>query len=61
MISFNSDQKFIVTGASSGIGEGVARRLRGIDRIVPIGQAMDIGATWDGCDLVRTLSRVISL
>ena len=34
-------------------------RLRGIDRVVPIGQAMDIGVVWDGFDLVRSLSRVI--
>ena len=34
--------------------------LRGIDRIVPIGYAMDIGAVWDGCDLIRTLSRIIA-
>ena len=33
--------------------------LRGIDRIVPIGQAMNIGVVWDGFDLIRGLSRVI--
>jgi hypothetical protein len=33
-------------------------RVRGIDRIVPVGDAMDIGLTWDGYDLIRTLSRV---
>jgi len=32
---------------------------RGIDRIVPIGQAMDIGIIWDGYDLIRTLSRIV--
>ena len=32
---------------------------RGIDRIVPIGQAMNIGVVWDGFDLIRGLSRVI--
>lgn len=37
----------------------VENELRGIDRIVPIGQAMNIGVVWDGCDLVRSLSRVI--
>lgn len=37
----------------------VANHLRGIDRIVPIGQAMDIGIVWDGFDLIRNLSRVI--
>ena len=34
---------------------------RGIDRIVPIGQAMDIGAVWDGHDLVRELSRIVAV
>jgi hypothetical protein len=34
-------------------------RLRGIDRIVPIGQAMDIGLMWDGYDLINVLSRGI--
>jgi hypothetical protein len=33
-------------------------RLTGIDRIVPIGEAMNIGLVWDGHDLIRTLSRV---
>ncbi len=33
-------------------------RLTGIDRIVPVGTALDIGLTWDGYDLIRTLSRV---
>lgn len=35
----------------------IANRLRGIDRIVPVGKAMDIGMVWDGFDLARTLSR----
>lgn len=35
--------------------------LTGIDRIVSIGQAMSIGAIWDGHDLLRELSRVIAL
>lgn len=33
------------------------RGLHGIDRIVPVGHAMDIGALWDGHDLIRMLSR----
>lgn len=37
-----------------------AAHLRGIDRIVPIGKAMDIGIVWDGYDLIRVLSRVIT-
>jgi len=35
-------------------------RCRGIDRIVPIGEAMNIGVFWDGFDLINTLSRTIA-
>ena len=31
----------------------------GIDRIVPIGRALDIGIFWDGYDLIEQMSRVI--
>jgi hypothetical protein len=37
----------------------VKNRLSGIDRIVPIGSALDISVIWDGYDIVKTLSRVI--
>ena len=33
--------------------------LTGIDRIVPVGHALEIGAIWDGYDLIGTLSRII--
>jgi hypothetical protein len=37
----------------------VARnRLTGIDRIVPVGKALDIGLVWDGFDLIESLSRI---
>ena len=36
-------------------------RVRGIDRIVPVGEAMDIGLIWDGYDLIRTLSRICNV
>jgi len=36
-------------------------QLEGIDRIVPIGQALDISFLWDGYDLNRTLSRVVDI
>jgi hypothetical protein len=39
----------------------VRNRLSGIDRIVPIGSALDIGAIWDGYDIVRSLSRIIDI
>lgn len=31
----------------------------GIDRIVPIGKALDIGIFWDGYDLIAQMSRII--
>jgi hypothetical protein len=37
----------------------INNHLLGIDRIVPIGSAMDIGLTWDGYDLVNILTRTI--
>lgn len=37
----------------------VQGRLRGIDRIVPVGSAMDIGVVWDGYDIVTMLSRLV--
>lgn len=35
--------------------------LKGIDRVVPFGQALDISLIWDGYDVIRTLSRVIAV
>ena len=34
--------------------------LWGVDRIAPVGHTMDFALTWDGYDLIRTLSRCIS-
>ncbi len=39
----------------------IQNRLRGVDRIAPVGKAMDIGLLWDGFDLVRTLSRIVNV
>ena len=33
----------------------------GIDRIVPIGQALDISLNWDGYDLNKSLTRIIEI
>ena len=41
--------------------ELIATGARGIDRIVPIGKAMDIDVVWDGHDLVRELSRIVNV
>ena len=42
-------------------GTVVAGHLSGIDRITPIGKAMDIGVIWDGYDLIRMLSRIVNV
>jgi hypothetical protein len=37
----------------------IDHRLRGIDRIVELGKALDIDIIWDGYDLVTELSRIV--
>lgn len=37
----------------------IRRRASGIDRIVPMGSALDISLMWDGFDIIRTMSRAI--
>jgi hypothetical protein len=39
----------------------ISNGLRGIDRIVPIGKAADMIPTWDGYDLIETMSRIIAV
>lgn len=34
-------------------------RAKGIDRVVPLGQALEIDTIWDGKDMIATLSRMI--
>ena len=34
-------------------------RITGIDRIVDVGKAMDIGLIWDGYDLIEAMSRTV--
>jgi hypothetical protein len=36
-------------------------KFKGIDRIVPIGAALDMGLIWDGYDLPLTLSRIVDI
>ena len=33
----------------------------GIDRLIPIGRALEFSEIWDGYDLIRNLSRIIDL
>lgn len=39
----------------------IENRMLGIDRIVPVGAAMDIDVIWDGYDLITMLSRTIDV
>ena len=39
----------------------VKNRLSGIDRVVPIGKALDIGVFWDGYDILGSLTRIIDV
>jgi len=34
---------------------------RGVDRVVPMGRSMDFALVWDGYDMIRSLSRVVSI
>ncbi len=38
-----------------------ANPIRGVDRAVPLGKSMDFTLVWDGYDLIRSLSRKVSL
>jgi len=38
----------------------IRHRIKAIDRIVPVGKALDFDLIWDGYDLPRTLSRVVT-
>jgi hypothetical protein len=51
---FGFDKKDLVTFVAG-------NRLAGIDRIVPVGTALEIGLIWDGYDIIRCLSRIISI
>ena len=39
----------------------IQNEINGVDRIVPIGKALDMGFIWDGQNLLTKLSREISL
>ena len=33
----------------------------GVDRVIPVGQALEIDLIWDGYDIIRSLSRTINV
>ena len=56
-----SFQTLSVIGYEPGeiISKMVSKRVRGIDRVVPVGRTLDFDLVWDGYDLIQTMSRVI--
>ena len=38
----------------------IKNRLEGIDRIVPVGKALNMELIWDGYDIITSLSRIVS-
>jgi hypothetical protein len=53
------DQTVTTFGLDQATLEDLARRLngRGVDRFVPLGQALTFSSTWDGSDLLREFSK----
>lgn len=39
----------------------IKENISGVDRIVPVGMALDMSVIWDGYDIVKELSRVIDI
>jgi hypothetical protein len=39
----------------------IGNRLPGLDRLVPIGETTSFALTWDGYDLIKTLTRRVSV
>ena len=39
----------------------IDNNIDGIDRVVPLGQALDLGLVWDGYDVINTLSRIVEI
>ena len=57
------DQTLSVYGFSAGEVDELLASLsnRGLDRVVPIGQALEFGNIWDGIDLLDSMSRKIDI
>lgn len=57
----NKVQTCVVLGVDSKkiMDELIENNCSGIDRIVEVGQSMNIGVYWDGYDIVSSLSRII--
>lgn len=64
MIQYFDDEKIqtcVVYGVNKNeiLSSILQRNIKGIDRIVDVGQALSLDIFWDGCNVLETLSRVI--
>lgn len=57
----NRDQTLTYFGIDGTDLETFARSVRGIDRIVPVGQALNFSRFWDGYDLFQELTRHVRI
>jgi hypothetical protein len=57
------DQTFTHFGFAQNEIEEFARKLngRGLDRLVPVGEALAFEAVWDGYDLPKQFTRLVSI
>jgi hypothetical protein len=39
----------------------IEKSVSGIDRIVPVGRALDMDVVWDGYDVISYLSRIVDI
>ncbi len=39
----------------------IKNNIEGLDRIVPMGQSLNIDLNWDGFDVIKTLSRIVTI
>jgi hypothetical protein len=62
-VALRRDQTLVHFGFEASELRALARKLngRGIDRIVPVGQALSFDSRWDGYDLLQELTRHISV
>lgn len=63
LYSNNRCQTLTYYGFNKSFFEGLVQKNKpsGIDRIVPVGEALSIGMIWDGKDIVRSLSRICDI
>lgn len=61
IVDDNKCQTIAMIGDKGWIKPLIMYGIKGIDRIVDIGHTMDFGLTWDGYDMISSLSRKIKI